>query len=178
MPVAVAPPIYSVKGLRWELSGQPEHPHWLASVCTGLSELGIGVVAGHALREPGGTWRAHLDVDVSAALVVPDDVDVAALAARPLQPGDHTALRLSAVEVRRRADGFLLIEVAAPDETGFLGRLLRRVSLLGLYPLEVSVATQDGVVHDRLVLSGIGVTVPSDDVAVTVEQVLLGLLVR
>ena len=178
MPVAVAPPVYSVKGLRWELSGRPEHPHWLASVCTGLSEVGIGVVAGHALREPGGTWLAHLDVDVSAALVVPDGVDVAALAAQPPPPGDPASLQLSAVDVRRRADGFLLVEVVAPDETGFLGRLLRRVALLGLYPLEVSVATQDGVVHDRLLLSGIGVTVPSDDVAVTVEQVLMGLLVR
>jgi hypothetical protein len=178
MPVAVAPPVYSVKGLRWELSGQPEHPHWLASVCTGLSELGIDVTAGHALREPGGTWRAHLDVDVSAALVVPDDVDVAALAAQRPQPGDTASMRLSAVDVRRRADGFLLVEVEAPDETGFLGRLLRRVSLLGLYPLEVSVATHGGVVHDRLVLSGIGVTIPSEDVAITVEQVLLGLVVR
>jgi hypothetical protein len=50
MPVAVAPPVQSVNGLRWQLSGRPEHPHWLASLCTGLSELGIGVVAASSER--------------------------------------------------------------------------------------------------------------------------------
>jgi hypothetical protein len=168
----------STHSLRWDLSGRFEHPHWLAHVSGGLADLGISVVTGHAVRRVAGSWEAYLVVDVSGSVVPASDVDVAALAAAPPGPQRAVPLRLSAVSVRRRPDGFLEVEVSAVDELGFLGRLLRRVALLGLHPVEVTVATRNGVVHDRLVLAGIGSKVPSEEIAALVEQVLDGLVVR
>jgi hypothetical protein len=79
--------------------------------------------------------------------------------------------------VVRGEDGLVQLDVTAPDELGFLGRLLRRVSLMTLHPVEVSVATHDGRVHDRLVLAGIGATVPSDEVMMLLQRVVSGLVV-
>jgi hypothetical protein len=117
-------------------------------------------------------------VDVSGSVVPPAEVDLAVLAAEPPRTRDPAPLRLSAFEVSRREDGWLQVEVSAVDDLGFLGRLLRRVSLLTLHPLEVTVATRAGVVHDRLVLAGIGSTVPSEEIQELLEHVLTGLLVR
>ena len=178
MPVAIGSRVVSAHGLRWDLSGRFDHPHWLAHVCSGLADLGISVVTGRAVRRSTGIWDAHLDVDTADALIAPEDVDLAALAVAPERPRESAALGLTAVAVSRRPDGFLVVEVSAADELGFLGRLLRRVSLLTLHPVEVSVATRDGVVDDRLVLSGIGSTVPSDEIGALLEHVLAGLLVR
>lgn len=178
MPVAIESRVVSAHGLRWDLSGRFEHPHWLGHVCSGLADVGISVVTGHAVRREAGTWKAHLDVDVSQSLVPPDQVDLAVLAAATARSRDLVPLRLAAVSVSRRTDGFLQVDVSAADELGFLGRLLRRVALLGLHPTEVTVSTRDGVVHDRFVLAGIGLTVPSDQIAALLEQVLTGLLVH
>jgi hypothetical protein len=163
--------------LRWELSGSFPHPHWLAHVCSGLSDLGIAVLTGHAVRRPSGTWKAHLDVDVSRSAVPVSQVDPVALAAVPPRGRDLLPLRLTSAEVVRRDDGLVQLDVTAPDELGFLGRLLRRVALMTLHPVEVSVATRDGRVHDRLVLAGIGATVPGEEVMMLLHRVVSGLVV-
>ena len=162
---------------RWDLSGTYDHPHWLAHVCSGLADRGFSVLRGHAVRRAAGAWEGHLDVDASGADVPDHEVDVVALAAGVRVTRDLVPLRLASVTVSRLPTGFLQLDVSAPDELGFLGRLLRRVSLLTLYPAEVSVSTRSGVVHDRFVLSGIGSTVPSDEIAVLLEQVLGGCVV-
>jgi hypothetical protein len=163
---------------RWDLSGRYQHPHWLAHVCSGLTDRGISVMAGRAARRAAGEWDAHLDVDLSGAVVPTLPEDVHALAAPTRRRNDRVELRLASVRLARLADGFLALDVTAPDELGFLGRLLRRVSLLSLYPVEVQVATHGGTVHDRLVLAGIGSSRPSEDIGEVLEQVLRGHLVR
>lgn len=172
MPVAVGSRVYSVQGLRWELHGVPDDPHWFAHVCSGLSDLGISVVTGHACRHDDGTWLAHVDVDVAGAVLPPESLDVAALAAPRPRPRDLAWLTLTSAQVNRREDGLLVVEVTAGDELGLLGRLLRRVSMLGLEPVEVSAATRTGIAHDRLVLTGPGGGVPGGGLAVQLEQVL------
>jgi hypothetical protein len=168
----------SPHGLRWELSGRFEHPHWLAHLCTGLADIGISVVTGHAVRRTTGIWDAQLEVDVTGSAVAPEEVDLVALAAEPPRSREPAPLRLASVEVSRREDGYLVVRVSAVDELGFLSRLLRRVSLLTLHPVEVTVATRAGVVDDRLVLSGIGSHVPSEEIHELLVHVLTGLLVR
>jgi len=163
---------------RWDLSGRYQHPHWLAHVCGALGDRGISVTAGHALRRSAGEWEGHLDLDASASTVPTGPADLPALAAITRRRNDKEELRLSSVTLARLDDGFLRLDVSAPDELGFLGRLLRRVSLLGLYPVEVRVATRVGTVQDRLVLAGIGSTRPSQDIGDVLEQVLRGHLVR
>jgi hypothetical protein len=177
MTVAVGARVYSVQGLRWELWGRPEGPDWLANVCSGLAELGICVVMGHALRDAAGTWRAHLDVDVSRALVDPETVDVASLAVDRPAPRDAAPLRLTALDLGRREDGLLVVQLAAPDELGFLGRLLHELAVLKLHPVEVAITTRTGVAHDRLVLAAGGTDVPSSELQALLSHVLSGFLV-
>ena len=162
------------RSLRWDLSGTYDHPHWLAHVCSGLADRGFSVLRGQAVRRAAGAWEAHLDVDASRADVPDHEVDLVAMTAGIRATRDVVPLRLASATVSRLPTGFLQLDVSAPDELGFLGRLLRRVSLLSLYPAEVSVSTRSGVVHDRFVLSGIGSSVPNDEVAVLLEQVLGG----
>jgi hypothetical protein len=176
MTVAVGSRVYSVQGLRWELAGLPEHPDWLANVCCGLAGLGISVVTGHATHDAGGWWRAHLDVDVTRALVDPESVDVAALEAERQPARSTEPLRLTALDVARREDGLLVVQLAAPDELGFLGRLLRELATLKLHPFEVAVSTRTGVAHDRLVLSAAGGQAPSAEVQALLSHVLSGFL--
>jgi len=174
MTVAVGSRVYSVQGLRWELAGRPEHPDWLTHVCSGLAELGISVVTGHAACDGEGRWRAHLDVDVSRALVDPESVDVASLAEPRPWAGGSAPLRLTALDVGRREDGLLLLQVTAPDELGLLGRLLRELSALKLHPVEVAVSTRTGVAHDRLVLGASSGGVPSSELQTLLGHVLSG----
>jgi hypothetical protein len=172
MPVAVGSRVFLVQGLRWELSGTPDHPHWLANVCTGLAELGIEVVGGHAAREASGAWVAHLDVDLSDAVVDGESIDVAALAVARPWPVDLDALRLRTADLARRGDGLLVLQLTGADKTGFLGQLLRDVAGLDLDPVEVAGTTRTGVVHLRLVLSGADDAVPSEEQRSGLEDVL------
>lgn len=172
MTVAVGSRVYSVQGLRWELSGRTEDADWLANVCCGLARLGISVMTGHAARDAEGSWRAHLDVDVSRAIVDPETVDVAGLAGDCPPHPDGAPLRLTALDIGRRDDGLLVVQLAAPDELGFLGRLLRELADLELHPVEVAVSTRTGVAHDRLVLSATGGEAPSSEVHALLAHVL------
>ena len=168
----------SLTTTRWDLSGTYDHPHWLAHVCSGLGDSGIAVVAGQAVRQAGGAWQAHLDVDTSRAIVPVEEVDLAAIAGGARAGRDVVKLQLTSVTVTRLPDLMLQVDVSAYDELGFLGRLLRRVSLYGLYPSEVRVSTGDGVVHDRLVLTGMGASAPNETVAQQLSEVLAAHVVR
>ena len=163
---------------RWDLSGTYDHPHWLAHVCSGLGDRGVSVVAGQAVRRAAGAWDAHLDVDTSRAIVPVDEIDVSAIAGGARVGRDVVQLQLMSVEVTRLPDLMLQVDVSARDELGFLGRLLRRVSLYGLYPSEVGVSTGDGVVHDRLVLTGMGASIPNEAVAQQLSDVLSAHVLR
>jgi len=163
---------------RWDLAGHYGHPHWLAHLCSALAERGISVTGGRAVRRSAGQWEGHLDVDVSGAFVPTGAEDLPGLAAATRAPRDSGELRLTSVGISREGKGFLELRVVAPDELGFLGRLLRRVALLGLHPVEVTVATRGGSATDVVVLAGIGSTRPSDDIGLLLEQVLRGHLVR
>jgi hypothetical protein len=174
MTVAVGSRVYSVQGLRWELSGCPEDPDWLANVCCGLAELGISVVMGHARRDASGWWRAHIDVDVAQARVDPETVDVASLASECPDSRDSASLRLTALDLGRREDGLLVLQLAARDELGLLGRLLHELSTLRLQPVEVAITTRTGVAHDRLVLATSGGEVPSSELQTLLSHVLSG----
>ena len=162
----------SLTTTRWDLSGTYDHPHWLAHVCSGLGDRGISVVGGRAVRGAAGAWDAYLDVDTSGAIVPVEEVDVAAIAAGARAGRDPVPLRLTSVEVTRRPDLMLQVDVSAADEIGFLGRLLLRVSLYGLYPSEVEVSTGDGVVRDRVVLTGMGAAIPNETVAQQLSDLL------
>lgn len=144
---------------RVELGGSFSHPHWLAFLCGGLSAEGVSVVSGRASRVEPLRWEGHFLVDGPV-----DGLDVVALAGRRPAVRDALVPRLTSYTLARRADRDLELGVEAPDERGFLGRLLSRVSLLTLLPVAVEIDTRGGRVSDRFVLSGIGSSKPGAEV--------------
>lgn len=159
-------------GHQIDLAGNYDHPHWLAFLCSGLSAAGVAVVSGRAVRRATTHWEGHLVVSGPMAAV-----DPAALAAtRPVRR-DAGRLRLTSYQVVRRPDGHLAVEVEAPDELGFFGRLLSRVSLLALVPSELELATVGSVIQDTVVLGGIGHTRPSSSAQSALDDLLKHALV-
>jgi len=171
----LAAPAQKVSLHRWDVSGRYRHPHWLVFLCSGLADRGLSVVDGHAVRRGSDVWEGHLDVDASDA--VTEAVDVAELASTPPAGRDSSVPVLREATVLRRVDGLLSVDVTADDELGLLGRFLRRVSVLTLLPVEMTIATQGGLVRDRFVLGGIGGRSPSEEVQAQLERVLAGLVV-
>jgi hypothetical protein len=117
-------------------------------------------------------WEGQLLVEGAV-----EGVDVVALASRRPTVRDAVSPVLTGHSVSRRADGRVELSLEAPDELGFLGRLLSRVSLLTLLPTEVEIATVGGRISDRFVLSGIGSTPPSDEV-LDALRAMLGSMTR
>jgi hypothetical protein len=157
---------------RLELAGVFAHPHWLAFLCGGLSAAGVSVVSGSAKRTAPLRWESHFLV---AGPVV--GLDPVALAASRPTARDATPPALAAHEVVRRQDGQVELRVGAPDELGFLARLLSRLSVLTLVPSELHIATVRATVQDRFVLGGIGGAVVSDEAVGALHELLTSLTV-
>jgi UTP:GlnB (protein PII) uridylyltransferase len=98
---------------------------------------------------------------------------VALAATRPLRR-DPQPPQLVSSTVTRRSDGRLGLAVTAPDQLGFLGRLLGRISVLGLLPVEVDISTVGALVSDRFVLIGLRSGTVDADVAEALEGMLRG----
>lgn len=162
---------------RLDLAGAFLHPHWLAFLCGGLAGHGVSVVSGTAVRASPLHWEGQLLLDASSARTPVGDLDPVALAALRPAVREAASPRLTSFEARRLADRRLEVEVCGPDELGFLGRLLSRVSLLTLLPAELHISTVRGEVRDRLVLVGIGSGTPGDDVLDALRRLLSGLVV-
>ena len=77
--------------------------------------------------------------------------------------------------VSRCADALLEVQLSANDEIGLLGRLLSRIAVLTLLPVEVQLRTAGGVADDRLVLGGVGGAIPSAEVEQSLRALLGGL---
>jgi hypothetical protein len=156
---------------RLELEGLFSHPHWLAFFCGGLSAAGVAVVSGRAVRTAPMRWEGYFLVEGSV-----EGLDPLALASARPEVRDPAAPRLSSYTLRRRADRQLELQLEAPDALGFLGRLLSRVSLLGLLPSELDIATVGGQIKDTIVLGSIGSGEPPEDLLVALEKMLSRLL--
>lgn len=152
---------------RVELGGAFGHPHWLAFLCGGLSASGVSVVSGHAYRRTPLHWEGSFLVEGPVA-----GLDVVRLAADRPSARDAGTPVLSSYAATRRKDDDLELHVEAIDALGFLGQLLRRLSLLTLLPVELEIATVGGRISDRFVLSGIGSSSPSDEVLVAMTSML------
>jgi hypothetical protein len=162
---------------RLDLEGAFTHPHWLAFLCGGLSAAGVSVVSGRASRESPMHWSGHFVLDASGSRTPVESLDLVGLSALRPAVRDASPPRLSSFAVGRRTDRQLEVHLEAPDELGFLGRLLSRISLLTLLPSELHIHTVRATIQDRLVLGGIGSTPPSEEVLGSLRE-LLGALVK
>ena len=101
-------------------------------------------------------WTAALVVDARRAAVAPDKLDLIALAHTDAVPTSGTDLKLTRFTLTPLADGRLEVRVSAPDQPGFLSRLLRTMALVSLFPREFDIDTPGGQIKDRFVVSGAG----------------------
>lgn len=153
------------------LYGQFSHPHWVAFLFAGLAELQVSVVAGRATQTDLQHWEARLDLDFRRSTTAPDTLDYEGLARRRPSASDLSLPRLTVFTVVRQPQG-LEVRLEGPDQIGFLGRLLNRVCLMGLFPIEIKIATSVGQIHDVLVLQGIGGSAPDATVEATLRAAL------
>jgi hypothetical protein len=152
-------------GLRGEFS----HPHWLAYLLRGLSEGQVSLVSGRAVQSDTLEWDARIVLDFRPSQLQPEKLDYVTLAHQRMEMATLAAPQLGSFRIARRSDLQLEVHLEAPDQVGFLGRLLTRVSSLGLFPSEMEIATVGGRIKDRLVLRGILNKAPTDTVQKSLE---------
>lgn len=158
------------------VKGRFSHPHWMAFLFAGLAKAGISVVSGRAAQRDG-EWEAQVNLDFGQSSATPESLDYVALALQKPATMDATAPQLLKNHISRRPDASLEITLEGPDQIGFLGRVLGRLSLLMLFPNEIEINTVSGLIRDRLVLRGIGGSPPSA-AAQTSLQTMLATLTR
>jgi hypothetical protein len=98
-------------------------------------------------------------------------VDYVGLAGKTL-PADLARVNLTGFRVSRREDQQLELELEGPDQIGFLGRILMRLSLLALFPSSMVINTVGGQIKDRIILHGIGGKGPAEAAKVSLEGTL------
>ena len=153
------------------LHGQFAHPHWVAFLFASLADQQVSVVSGRAAQTDLQQWEACLDLDFRRSTAAPDALDYEALARRRPPSSDLSLPRLTAFTLMRQPHG-LEARLEGPDQIGFLGRLLNRVCLLGLFPVEIKIATHAGQIRDAVVFQSIGNAVPDAAVEATLRSTL------
>lgn len=157
------------------IEGRFRHPHWVATLLSGLASRGVSVVSGRASSPAGGRWSASFRLDSSRSSLSPDRIDYLALAESESRHATQPPPVIGGYTIRRRGDHLLEVDVHGPDQLGFLGGLLGALSLLMLFPSELLVDTIDGHIRDTIVLRAMGGRVPSDATRGSLETLLNGL---
>lgn len=153
------------------VKGQFFHPHWVAHLFAGLAAQRVSIVSGRAAEEDELEWSASFTLDFAGSAADPEAVDYVGLAGKTL-PADLAKVVLTGFRVTRRDDQQLELELEGPDQIGFLGRILMRLSLLALFPSSMVINTVGGQIKDRIILHGIGGKGPAEAAKVSLEGTL------
>jgi hypothetical protein len=172
-------PVVSISSLsgglhELKIKGQWAHPHWVAHLFSGLASQQISVVSGKASQKLSQDWEATFHLDFSRSTQKPEALDYVDLAHTRTGAVEMSSLKLGSFQISRRMDASLEVRLNGPDQVGLLGQLLTRLSLLGLFPIDLQISTAHGYVEDRIVFTGILGTVPSEVVEVSLENMLRG----
>lgn len=157
------------------IDGRFRHPHWVAFLTSALAEQQISVVSGRAVSASGSQWEATFLLDFQRSLVSPERIDYAALAETERRLSSQPPPSLSGFFITRRRDGALSLRLVGPDQIGFLGRMLAKLSMLMLFPTELVVDTVDGRIDDLVVLRGTAGAAPPEGLRGSLESMLTGL---
>jgi hypothetical protein len=130
-------------------------PAWMAQLCSTLAEHKLSIERAHAMRGRNQSWLAELTVQALDGAGDPFSLPYTRLGAA-LDSEELKPLVLDGFELVATQDhgGSLRLTIEAHDMLGLLGTLLHRAAELELYPIEMHIDTQNGLVHDRLWLSG------------------------
>jgi hypothetical protein len=153
------------------MEGGFEHPHWLAQLAAALANDGVSIISGSATRSADHAWLACFELDTSHASSTFGARGIAfSLRQPPIRvPG---TVQLVGWTVQRRGDDLLELRIQAEDSVGFLGRLLQRLALLALIPVELRIRTDAGRIDDEFVLARAGGATPPKEV----EEALANML--
>jgi hypothetical protein len=163
-------------GYRLQLWGRLR-PGWCGSLAEGLAGEGISLTSGFARKIGAMRWLAEFDLSQPPRATNPLVLDYLDIAGRELPAGSTRPVRLADYRLvrSRKHGGSLTLDVMGEDAVGFLGALLMRLAALSLFPEELHLESNDGRVHDRFHLVGIGRTEPSEQTAAALEELLSSL---
>ncbi len=154
-----------------KIQGRFTHPHWMAFLFSGLSAAKVSVMSGHAAQDEAG-WNAQWILDFSRSDAAPESLDYVALALQRSTPTGTMAPTLTEYKIARRSDQSLEVHLQGPDQIGFLGRVLSRLSLIMLFPVSIDISTTGGLLRDTIVFRGIGGMAPNDDAQKSLDILL------
>jgi hypothetical protein len=156
-------------GGRYDVSLQGRFlPGWLGNFSSALAGYHLSILAGSARRVSAFFWNARFEIDAGVAATAPEEIDFLALAAARFD-SPVTSPALQAARVTEEGEA-LLVEVEGGDQIGFLAGLLKRFAFYSLFPVELDVATHDGVIADRIRLKGMGGLRPSAQAAAALRR--------
>ena len=142
--------IHPLEGGRYQLKIWGRLPRcWADHLCRGLARNGLGIVQGFARHGAEAEWIGSFELERTRRGVDPMLVDFLALALRPPSDVAPPPIAIEHYTIEVAADGALDLELIGPDQLGFLGGLLERLSFLSLVPDEMKVETGPGGIHDR-----------------------------
>ncbi|RYG72996.1 hypothetical protein EON80_03635, partial [bacterium] len=123
----------------------------MAFLFSGLAASAVSIVSGRAMQGASGVWDARLTLDFTSVVVRPESINYVGLALQKPALTDARAPKLTRFQIARRIDRSLEVTLDGPDQIGFLGRVLGRMSLLMLFPVEMEIATVTGNIRDKIV---------------------------
>jgi hypothetical protein len=145
-----------------KLDGEILHPHWVAFLFSGLGACHVSVVAGQAKQRSIVSWEATFRVDLSRCPTPAKSLNILGMMNQEQLPLNVEIPHLTSYQIVRRPDESLEVRVQGPDQIGFLGRLLAKLCMLGLFPVEMTIDTVAGQVQDSLVFRGIAGVAPNE----------------
>ena len=162
-------------GQQLRIQGEFQRPLWIPYLFSSLSNLKVSVTRGTATLTATRDWDAAFDLDFSGCTRTPENIDYLALSEQqtPLASAPPT---LSHFLVTRRSDQSLEVVLQGPDQIGFLGNILAKLSMLTLFPTELEIDTVAGQIRDRIVFLGIGGMPPNESIEKSLETMLQGLV--
>ncbi len=160
-----------------KIKGRLTHPHWMAFLFSGLSAAGVSVVSGRAAQDETG-WDARWILDFTRSESAPESLDYVAMSLKKPDTFTVGAPVLSGYQIVRRGDQSLEVQLQGPDQIGFLGRVLSRLSSIMLFPIAVEVETPAGQLRDTIVFRGIGGMAPNADAQKSLDILLKSCLRR
>jgi hypothetical protein len=130
---------------------------WLGTLSRKLAESALDILTLEAERNERGDWLAEFVVRSTAGRVDPLSLDYERIVdesetSNPLR-GEARILRAT---LARDSDDMLVLHVIAPDELGFLSRILGRLGFLGAFPERIRAQSEGANVVDTFWLRGFG----------------------
>lgn len=150
---------------RVELEG-PLRPGWMTSLGLELAERDLSIERAVAKRDGGGLWSAEVDIVQTVSSAPgnhPLHLPYAHLAEQSRRAASSEPFVLTSYTIIDSPlhGGCVELSFEAEDSLGLLGRVLSELALLVLFPVEFSIQTTNGRVHDTLWLGGIRAATPS-----------------